>query len=269
MKKPQKRVGGARGTKGKTSQKGAVKSARKMLPKKTKLAKNDKVSSAKTTKKGSAPAKAAAGPNESLFPYGSLKHGDLAWHIATFEKLVKKFEEAEQILLRNAFVFAKERHEKQLRKDGSPYIIHPLRIANMIGLEWGIRQAPLIAAALLHDVIEDTQTTIREVKDGFGDEIGKLVDGLTMWPGSETPEVYLKRVSRGPRELRIIKCADVLDNLRSWHECGDGNADRFTRWWRQAHDFALPMAEETLDAAAKRIREIVEDAWYLKKASMM
>jgi hypothetical protein len=45
--------------------------------------------------------------------------------------------------------------------------------------------------------------------------------------------------------------------------------ERFTRWWRQAHDFALPMAEETLDVAAKRIREIIEDSWYLKKASMI
>jgi GTP diphosphokinase / guanosine-3',5'-bis(diphosphate) 3'-diphosphatase len=211
----------------------------------------------------------AEAPSGTLFPYGIKRHGDLAWHLAQFERLLKKYSEEDKEILRHALKFAKERHETQVRKDGSPFIIHPVRIANIIAQEWGIRETPIVAAALLHDVIEDTQTTIREVKDGFGEHIGKLVDGLTMWPGSETPEVYLKRVARGPRELRIVKCADVLDNLRSWHECREGVAEQYTRWWRQAHDFALPMAETTLDAAAKRIREIVEEPWYLRKANMV
>jgi hypothetical protein len=209
------------------------------------------------------------GPRASLYPYDVRRHGDVAWHLSQFERLLKKYGSEDQDVLRRALAFAKERHEKQVRKDGSPYIIHPVRIANIIASEWGVRETPLIAAALLHDVIEDTQTTIREVKDEFGEGIGKLVDGMTMWPGSETPEVYLKRVSRGPRELRIVKCADMLDNLRSWPDCHDDVTDRYSRWWRQAHDYALPMAEDTLDAAAKRIREIVEDSWYLRRANMI
>jgi len=229
------------------------------------------------SKKGPVRARRAAGratvsrdlPPDGIYPYDRGRHGDLVWHLAQFDRLLKKYTPEDQEVLKKALAFARERHEKQVRKDGSPFIIHPVRIASVISTEWSVRETPIVAAGLLHDVIEDTQTTIREVKDAFGDEISKLVDGMTMWPGSETPEVYLKRVARGPRQLRIIKCADVLDNLRSWPECEDDVPDRFSRWWRQAHDYALPMAEETMDVAAKRIREIVEDEWYLRKAHMI
>jgi (p)ppGpp synthase/HD superfamily hydrolase len=230
---------------------------------------------AKRAGKKTAPAKVAAqktksdAPPSFVYPYGIGRHNDLPWQIAQFDRSLKKFSETEQETLKRAFAFARTCHDKQVRKGGTPFIVHPVRIANIISTEWSMREASIVAAALLHDVVEDTQTTIREVKDAFGDEIGKLVDGMTMWPGSETPEVYLKRVSRGPRELRIIKCADVLDNLRSWPECGTDAAEHLSRWWRQAHDFALPMAEDTVEAGAKRIREIIEDDWYLRRANMI
>jgi len=213
--------------------------------------------------------KAKSAPSSSFFPYGIVKHDDLKWHKQRFQKLVKKVPESERAGIEKAYTFSEERHAKLKRYDGTLYIIHPIRMANIIIDEWNMTDPTLITAALLHDVVEDTQTTIKEVKDAFGADVGKLVDGITMWKGSETPEVYLKRVTRGPELLRVIKCADTLDNLRSWHECADDIADKFPRWWRQAKDYIIPMAHKTLKKAEHQINDIVEDDWYLKRANMV
>lgn len=226
----------------------------------------------KVVKKVANPAKsvkkALSLPNASFYPYELVKHGDFQWQVERFEKLLKKFNEADSARIRKAFKFADERHKSQLRADGTPFIIHPLRLANVLMGEWSEKDADVIVAGLLHDVIEDTQTTIREVKDAFGDVSAKLIDGMTMWKGSESPEVYLQRISRGSEKLKLIKCADSLDNLRSWHECPKDIAVKFPRWWRQTKDYVVPIAETTHAPAAKLIKLIVEDPWYLKQAQM-
>lgn len=207
-------------------------------------------------------------PSSGFYPYALKRHGDLTWQKRRMDVYLKTFEEYEREVIGRAYAYAKERHDKLVRADGSPYIIHPVRIANILMKEWSQNDALLIAASLLHDVVEDTQTTIKDVKDEFGEDVGKLVDGVTMWKGSETPEVYLRRISRGPGDLRLIKLADTLDNLRSWHECGDDISDKFPRWWRQVRDYVIPMAQKTYEPAAKLLNDMIEDPWYLKRANM-
>lgn len=202
-----------------------------------------------------------------VHPYGTPRHDDLDWQRTRFELQLKSFDEARANVIRAALAFASARHEGQQRFDGTAYVIHPVRIANILLTEWAIANPDMIAAALLHDVVEDTQTTLKEIKDSFGNDIGKLVDGMTMWKGSETYETYIKRVSRGPEPLRVIKCADVLDNLRSWHET---DAGEFPRWWRNASELVLPMARSVDDEglAAFAIHKVLNDPWYLKRAGM-
>ena len=78
--------------------------------------------------------------------------------------------------IRRAFEFAAERHSGQVRKSGEPYVIHPLGVAKICAQ---LRQQPaVIAAALLHDVVEDTETTIEELGVEFGDDVAVLVDGV-------------------------------------------------------------------------------------------
>lgn len=76
-----------------------------------------------------------------------------------------------------AYEFAKEKHAGQKRKSGEEYIKHPLAVARIL-LELGM-SSPMIAAALLHDVVEDTGTQIKEIENEFGKEIAKLVEGVT------------------------------------------------------------------------------------------
>jgi hypothetical protein len=230
-----------------------------------------KAAASKPKKKVAPKPKTAGGgmPSASLFPYTFSKHSDLVWHTQRFKKFLNRLEDEDRADIEKAYAFADKRHASLRRDDGTPYIIHPVRVANILIDEWKLTETAVIIASLLHDVVEDTQTTLKEVKDAFGGDVGTLVDGITMWKGSETPDVYLKRVSRGPEPLRIIKCADTLDNLRSWHACGSEAAAKFPRWWRQAKDYVIPMAHRTLPKAEGQLYAIVENEWYLRKAGMI
>lgn len=221
----------------------------------------------KKTKKSAATPAAAKDLGAHIHPYGTARHADSVWQRERFKKHTGGFAEQDQKTLHDALVFAEERHKSQLRKGGGPYILHPIRIANILMDEWRVTDKPhVIAAALLHDTVEDTQTTLKEIKDAFGDDVGKLVDGMTMWKGSETFETYCARVRRGPEMLRVIKCADAMDNLRSWHELDD--PAKCAQWWRQAHDHVLPIARSVSDDIATIFNNMLDDTWYLKKAGL-
>ena len=125
-------------------------------------------------------------------------------------------------VIKKAYDFANERHAGQLRRSGEPYILHPVAVAELlIGL--GLDNA-CVCAALLHDVVEDTRTTIGEVKALFGEETAELVDGvtkLTRLPTSsveeEQAENLRKMLLAMSKDIRvmIIKLCDRLHNMRT------------------------------------------------------
>ncbi len=102
-------------------------------------------------------------------------------HQPLLEELIADVEtykpEVDRGLLERAFTFAAEAHEGQQRRSGEDFIRHPFGVAK-ICTELRLDEATL-AAALLHDVVEDTDTTLDEVKSEFGDEIAQLVEGVT------------------------------------------------------------------------------------------
>ncbi len=84
---------------------------------------------------------------------------------------------ADRNLVQRAFVFAEQAHRPQRRKDGAPYIGHPVTVANILA---GMRlDVASICAALLHDTVEDTDVTLDDVAEIFSPEIAELVDGVT------------------------------------------------------------------------------------------
>ncbi|HZY30838.1 MAG TPA: HD domain-containing protein, partial [Candidatus Methylomirabilis sp.] len=93
------------------------------------------------------------------------------------ESITSYTPDADVAILRRAHEFAATVHRGQARRSGDPYLSHPMRVAAILAdLKMDVRA---IAAGLLHDAIEDTQTTIEEVRTLFGDEIADLVDGVT------------------------------------------------------------------------------------------
>jgi (p)ppGpp synthase/HD superfamily hydrolase len=118
-----------------------------------------------------------------------------------------------------ALAFAKTAHESigQARKyTGEPYIVHPIAVAEIVR---SVPHTPeMIAAAYLHDVVEDTPVTIEEIRTAFGDKVAELVDWLTdvSGPGDgnrrKRRELDLKHTARAPPDAKTIKLADLIDN---------------------------------------------------------
>lgn len=129
----------------------------------------------------------------------------------------------ERALVRKAFRFALQQHQGARRKSGEPYILHPLAVAQILVREIGLRDAYAIAAALLHDVVEDTSTEIEVIASQFGPIVARLVEGLTKISRVEGPldsaqaETFRKILLTMADDIRValIKLADRLHNLRT------------------------------------------------------
>ncbi|HEX2508310.1 MAG TPA: HD domain-containing protein, partial [Miltoncostaeaceae bacterium] len=124
--------------------------------------------------------------------------------------------------VRRAYAFAEDRHRAQVRNSGEPFITHPLgcaRICAGLGLD-----GTAVAAALLHDTVEDTSASIDDIERTFGAEVGSLVDGVTKlskihFDSSEEhqAENYRKLIVSMSSDIRVlvIKLADRLHNMRT------------------------------------------------------
>jgi GTP pyrophosphokinase len=122
--------------------------------------------------------------------------------------------------IQRAYETAAFLHRDQKRRSGDPYITHPLAVATILA-ELGMT-APTLAAALLHDTVEDTGYTLEEVKEDFGEEIAALVDGVTKldqvkYGDTSAAETVRKMVVAMARDIRVlvIKLADRLHNMRT------------------------------------------------------
>jgi GTP pyrophosphokinase len=138
---------------------------------------------------------------------------------------------ADVSVIEKSFVAAEKAHATQLRKSGEPYITHPLAVAQILA-DLGIG-ATTIAAALLHDTVEDTDYTLEFVRRDFGDEVAMLVDGVTKLDklkfGDNTQaETVRKMVVAMSKDIRVlvIKLADRLHNARTWKFVPEESAKR-------------------------------------------
>jgi len=123
-----------------------------------------------------------------------------------------------QLVLRAA-AFAARKHSEQRRKDASasPYINHPIALAKILAEEGGVTDPRVIAAALLHDTIEDTETTLRELRGEFGDVIAGIVAEVsdTKWLGSTTrKKLQITKAPRASKGAKLVKLADKIANVR-------------------------------------------------------
>ena len=126
-------------------------------------------------------------------------------------------------LITKAFNFARQAHKGVRRHSGEPYIMHPLAVARIVCKEIGLGSTS-ICAALLHDVVEDTDYTIEDIHNLFGDKIAGIVDGLTKISGgvfgahaSQQAENFKKLLLTMSEDIRVvlIKIADRLHNMRT------------------------------------------------------
>ena len=122
-------------------------------------------------------------------------------------------------LINKAIYFAKKYHDGQLRKSGEPFYSHPLEVAYMIS-DYNLK-TDVIAASILHDVVEDTEVTINMILETFGQRVAEMVNRLTRDRPDGTnlsvKEIIRMAYKNGDKEVLLIKIFDRLHNLQNIH----------------------------------------------------
>jgi RelA/SpoT family (p)ppGpp synthetase len=177
-------------------------------------------------------------------------------------ELVKAYDpDVDEDLLNRAYVFSMVAHGGQTRKSGDPYFVHPLQVAALLA---DLRADPAtVVTALLHDVVEDTDVTVEEIKARFGEEIADLVDGVTKLAkielkseASKEAENFGKLVMAMAKDVRVllVKLADRLHNMRTLHHISQPEKRR--RIALETMEIYAPLAGRI---GVQRIREELEE----------
>ena len=177
----------------------------------------------------------------------------------------KRHPERELALIFRALAFAAHKHRDQRRKDAeaSPYINHPIALAEVLAGEGGVADAEVLAAALLHDTIEDTDTTPEELRREFGERIADVVLEVTddkSLPKAERKRLQIEHAAGITHAAKLVKLADKICNLRDVADRPPAKWDlqrrqEYFEWAKQVIDRlrgAHPGLEAAFDAAYRR-----------------
>jgi GTP pyrophosphokinase len=181
-----------------------------------------------------------------------------------FEDLIEKVRatnpDADVELLRRAYVFSAYEHKGQVRHSGEPYLVHPLEVADLLAdMKLDV---VAVAAGLLHDIVEDTQTPIERIKELFGADIAHVVEGVTKlgaipFSSSEErqAENFRKMLLAMVDDIRVIlvKLADRLHNMRTLHHLPE---ERRVKIAQETRDIYAPIANRL---GMSKIKNELED----------
>ena len=172
--------------------------------------------------------------------------------------------DADVDLLRRAYIFSAKAHQGQTRLSGEAYLIHPIEVAAVLAnLKLDV---PTVAAGLLHDTIEDTDVSLKEISSLFGDEVARLVDGMTKLSRMELQsraereaENFRKMVVAMAKDIRVIliKLADRLHNMRTLKSLPP---DKQKRIAQETLDIYAPLANRL---GISRIKTELEDLSFM------
>jgi guanosine-3',5'-bis(diphosphate) 3'-pyrophosphohydrolase len=176
-------------------------------------------------------------------------------------ELVKSYHPAADVdLIRKAYLFSEDAHRGQTRKSGEPYFVHPASVAGLI-TELRL-DAASVCAGLLHDVLEDTRVTNRDLEREFGSEVTTIVDGVTKLGKinfqsreDRQAESFGKMVVAMAQDLRVllVKLCDRLDNMRTLDHMRPESQERIARETREIY---APLAARL---AMQRVKSELED----------
>lgn len=163
-------------------------------------------------------------------------------------------------LASEAYEFAARAHQGQDRKgDGSSYIRHPVEVARLLHRE-GVDDEVTMAAAFLHDVVEDSDTTLDEIRDGFGDEVTEIVEAMTedksIEPYKERKEHHREQVAEfGAGAVRIY-AADKLANLRDMRTLYASEGEAAAAKFKAPIDVRVDLWRGDLELAERVVPEL-------------
>lgn len=188
----------------------------------------------------------------------------------------KNFSPEDRKKIGAALAFAVRKHKGQRRAEGTSYIIHPIRVALILIENVGTWDADIVATALLHDVVEDCGVRLNELRKRFGKRVAYFVEEMTRRrrKGESDAEKEIRKkeklaaLKKAPLEVQLIKCADILDNLRCagqvpWWAWTPLARRKFARWHREYH-YALDFAKAAHPVLYKEIQKALR-AFDLKR----
>jgi GTP pyrophosphokinase len=192
---------------------------------------------------------------------------DFQFQTTRFKRNVARLPVKDQEFIFKAYDLAQKQHKDQKRHDGTPYFIHCLRISSNLMERMKVFDKEIIAAALLHDTVEDTDTKIKEIQEKFGERVAEIVLNLTRDTRLETEEnKYQKKLEKHKETLkkdlqtRQIKTLDHLDNARSRllipHKPEE--EQKYKRWIKETKTIHIPMAKTVNDTIADEIEDILD-----------
>ena len=170
---------------------------------------------------------------------------------------------ARRDLLLHAISFAAKAHEGHFRKDGkTPYISHPFRVVLTLRHIFGVEDEHVLAAAVLHDTIEDTRTDFDGLERRFGAEIAGWVALLSKdkrKPAPQREPEYARQIATAPAEVQLVKLADLHDNiLDSTYLAETDYRKTLDRARAQIEALGAP-ADPVLARAARIVLSLIED----------
>ncbi|GAB4359064.1 MAG: HD domain-containing protein [Gammaproteobacteria bacterium] len=150
-------------------------------------------------------------------------------------------------LIVRALAFAADKHRDQRRKDtqASPYINHPIDLVNVLCNEAGITDETVLCGAILHDTVEDTETTLEELEAQFGPTIAGIVEEVTddqRLTKAERKQRQIDRAGGASRAARLVKLADKICNLRDMDSAPPAGWDSPRR--REYFDWAKAVVDQ-------------------------
>lgn len=175
--------------------------------------------------------------------------------------------------IKAGYEFAKAAHGKQMRDglDSMAYIQHPLRIIILMFSEFDISDTDLILAALLHDVLEDTDVETATLEKEFGPKVAELVGALTRPRSADEnnhpnakfqakKEKFLEQM-KASKEVRLLKVLDLIDNMQDWQYLPEQSAllKKLPRWLHEAELFYLPLAETVGPVYVNKMKSVISE----------
>ncbi len=166
--------------------------------------------------------------------------------VRRFEDILQRVQEynvdADLNLLRKAYIFSAREHKDQVRRSGEPYLVHPIEVAYILA-ELQLDTASIVAG-LLHDVVEDTLTTIENVSENFGEDVAHVVEGVTKisklkFASQEQAQAenLRKMILAMVDDIRVIlvKLADRMHNMRTLQHLAPEKQRRIARETREIY----------------------------------
>lgn len=172
-------------------------------------------------------------------------------------------EQADLSLFVKAVVFAADKHKDQRRKDAgaSPYINHPIALTNVLLHEGGVAELDILVGALLHDTVEDTDTSAEELREVFGARICSIVLEVTDDKRLDKPARKRRQIEKAPNlsiEAKAVKLADKICNLR---DVADNPPPSWSLERRQAYFDWAKQVIDGLRGSHRRLERIFDEQY--------